>query len=235
MLNIYDPAFVRRLFNSMSASYERMNYITSLGFSFIWRKQFIDELVDSNLQLNVLDLLSGLGENWKTLLRKFPNSDFVALDFSESMIASSKKKNEKDLNSRYEILQQDILNDVLPADKFDIITCAFGLKTFNDEQLDQLAKSVLYTLRNGGKFTFIEISEPPNKILYFFYKLYLSQIIPALGRLFLGNPSDYKMLWRYTENFKNCKKAKHIFERNGLHVTYKSYFFGCATGLVGYK
>jgi ubiquinone/menaquinone biosynthesis methyltransferase len=235
MLNIYDPIFVKRLFNNMSASYERMNYITSLGFSIIWRTQFIRTLEGSNQQLKVLDLLSGLGENWKILLRKFPNSDFVGLDFSEEMISSSKEKNKKKLNNRFQILHQDILNEMLPVDKFDIITCAFGLKTFNNRQIDQVAKSVFNNLKTGGKFTFIEISIPPNKTLYFLYKLYLSKIIPVLGKLFLGNPSDYKMLWLYTQNFKNCQNAKLIFESNGLHVNYKSYFFGCATGLVGHK
>ncbi|MGV0947330.1 class I SAM-dependent methyltransferase [Empedobacter falsenii] len=44
MNDIYDPTFVKKLFNKMSNSYERMNYITSFGFSIIWRKQFIKAL-----------------------------------------------------------------------------------------------------------------------------------------------------------------------------------------------
>lgn len=235
MLNIYDPNYVKKLFNRMSTSYERMNYITSLGFSIMWRRQFINTLKSSNQELNVLDLLSGLGENWKLLLRKFPYSNFTGLDFSEAMIDASTEKNKKSLHNRFTIDQKDILSDALPIDNYDVITCAFGLKTFNNEQLNQLAKVVYDSLKKNGKFTFIEISVPPNRMLRFFYKLYLCKIIPVLGRLFLGNPSDYKMLWIYTLNFENCKKALHIFERNGLKVTYKSYFFGCATGLVGYK
>lgn len=42
--NIYDPQFVKNLFNTMSGSYERMNYITSFGFSIRWRKQFLRSL-----------------------------------------------------------------------------------------------------------------------------------------------------------------------------------------------
>lgn len=90
MDNIYEPEFVKKLFNQMSSSYERMNYITSFGFSIRWRKQFIDKLGNSNEKLNVIDLLSGLGENWTLLKRNFPNSNFYALDFSENMINQSK-------------------------------------------------------------------------------------------------------------------------------------------------
>ena len=235
MRNIYDPSFVKKLFNQMSSSYERMNYITSLGFSYIWRKQFINIFENTDEKIKILDLLSGLGENWKLLLEKFPNGDFYGLDFSENMIATSKNKNQKELNNRFTILQRDLLIDNFDLTNYDIISCAFGLKTFNHEQLNQVGKTLFNSLKKGGRFSFIEISVPPNKILRFFYKLYLSKIIPVLGRVFLANSSDYRMLWVYTENFKNCKEAKRIFESNGLNVTYKSYFFGCATGLIGYK
>lgn len=53
----------------MSGSYERMNYITSFGFSIRWRKQFLNKLGKSEQPLEVIDLLSGLGEN-RTFLKK---------------------------------------------------------------------------------------------------------------------------------------------------------------------
>ncbi|MCA5005318.1 class I SAM-dependent methyltransferase [Sphingobacterium bovistauri] len=235
MLNIYDPAYVKKLFNRMSTSYERMNYITSLGFSFIWRKQFIQSISPDKNEVHVLDLLSGLGENWKLLIKRFPNGIFSAIDFSEKMVESSQLKNTKRLDNRFEIIHHDILNKELPKEHFDVITCAFGLKTFNEEQIQQLAEKVFKSLKLGGKFTFIEISVPPNRTLQFLYKLYLSKVIPILGTLFLGNPTDYRMLWLYTVNFMDCNKAKLIFQKAGLHVDNKSYFYGCATGLIGYK
>ena len=90
-------------------------------------------------------------------------------------------------------------------------------------------------LKQNGEFSFIEISVPTNPILKFFFGFYLGKIIPILGKLFLGNPSDYKMLWKYTTQFKNCKEVLSIFEKNNLEVKYHSYFFGCATGVSGRK
>jgi len=179
--------------------------------------------------------MSGLGENWGILQAKFPNSFFYALDFSEEMITSSQLKNENKFNNRFDILQKDILNDELPKDYFDVVTCAFGLKTFDENQLDILAQRIYHILKSGGQFTFIEISVPSNKILSYFYEFYLSKIIPLLGSLFLGNPADYKLLWLYTANFKNSNKTRSIFEKHGLNITLKKYFFGCATGFKGYK
>jgi len=40
--NIYEPKFVEKLFDKMSGSYSKVNYITSIGFSSRWRKQCVD-------------------------------------------------------------------------------------------------------------------------------------------------------------------------------------------------
>lgn len=235
MKNIYDPEYVRTLFNHMSGSYERMNYITSFGFSIRWRKQFLKKLGKSDDYLNIIDLLSGLGENWFYLKKNFPASSFTALDFSEKMIENAKGKSGKIFKGNLKLLCENILQSKLPSNHYDIISCAYGLKTFNIQQLELLAEEVTRILKPKGKFSFVEVSTPDHSILYFIYKLYLSKIIPVLGRLFLGNPEDYKMLWIYTEQFENSKEVKNIFERHGLKVTYEKYFFGCASGIHGEK
>jgi len=113
MKNIYDPDYVRKLFNHMSGSYERMNYITSFGFSIRWRKQFLKKLGNSNECLNVIDLLSGLGENWTFLRKNFPNSQFSALDFSEQMVEKSREKSQKVFDEKFDLICEDILKSNL--------------------------------------------------------------------------------------------------------------------------
>lgn len=235
MENIYEPEFVKKLFNQMSSSYERVNYITSFGFSIRWRKQFINKLGSSNENLNVIDLLSGLGENWSFLKRNFPNSNFYALDFSENMVNQSRRKGEKLFNNRLNLICDDVLKNNISSESFDIVSCAFGLKTFNEEQLNSLAQELSRILKKGGKFSFIEVSNPKNRVLSFLYSFYLGKIIPLLGKIFLGNPDDYRMLWIYTKRFDNSSKIKGIFERHQLEVDLYNYFFGCATGLNGKK
>lgn len=235
MQNIYDPTYVKALFDHMSGSYERMNYVTSFGFSIRWRKQFINKLGHSDKQLNVVDLLSGLGENWWILKHNFPNANFTALDFSQEMIDKSKPKAVQVFDEKIDLRCEDVLLNELPSNHYHIVTCAFGLKTFNEAQLSTLAAELCRILKPGGKFSFMEVSKPTNKYLLFSYKFYLSRLIPILGKLFLGDPSDYRMLWVYTDKFDNCRNAKKIFEENGLSVSYENYFFGCASGLCGQK
>ncbi len=76
---------------------------------------------------------------------------------------------------------------------------------------------------------------PASRLLKPLYMFYLKTIIPLIGAIFLGNPENYKMLGVYTEKFGDCRRMKEILEAQGFTVEYHDYFFGCATGLSGYK
>lgn len=233
--NIYNPEYVKGLFNKMSSSYERMNFITSFGFSIRWRRQFLEPFKQTKHKAEIIDLLTGMGETWNATKNKLPNSSLTVLDFSDGMLKYAKQKSETQFNDEIIVLQQDILYNKLPSNYYDFVTCAFGLKTFNEEQINILAKETKRILKNGGQFSFIEVSKPKNKILKKLYGFYLGQIIPILGRLLLGNPEEYRMLWQYTNKFDNAKRATEIFTKTGLTTKFYSYFYGCATGFYGTK
>ncbi|MSQ79581.1 MAG: hypothetical protein EXR21_07895 [Flavobacteriaceae bacterium] len=109
------------------------------------------------------------------------------------------------------------------------------LKTFDTEQLQVLATETKRILKAGGQFSFIEVSKPTNKIVSQLYSFYLGQIIPVLGKPLLGNPTEYKMLWRYTDKFDNAKRVEKIFKNQGLTTKNNSYFYGCSTGFSRHK
>ena len=64
---------------------------------------------------------------------------------------------------------------------------------------------------------------------------YLKNIIPILGKVFLGSPETYKMLDVYTEEFENSKNVYRIFKDSEFEVEYVEYFYGCAGGIKGGK
>ena len=233
--NIYNPEYVKGLFNRMSSSYERMNYITSFGFSIRWRRQFLMPLQSTIEKVEIIDLMTGMGETWEAVKKKFPKANLSALDFSTEMLKKAKEKSEQYFDNNVLLLHQDILKNDLPSNYYDIVICSFGLKTFDNEQLKVLATETKRILKAGGQFSFIEVSKPTNKILKQLYGFYLRQVIPVLGKLLLGNPIEYKMLWRYTDNFDNAKRAEEIFNNQGLTTKSNSYFYGCSTGFSGQK
>jgi ubiquinone/menaquinone biosynthesis methyltransferase len=231
----YDPEYIRGLFNRMSGSYERVNYITSFGFSLRWRRQFLKFIAPAADPLRIMDLMTGMGETWNPVLDRFPNAELSTLDYSEGMLVHANLKNKKSFSGKVIVHHQDLLKNSLPSDHYDVVLSAFGLKTFNAQQVVRLAEEIKRILKPGGKFSLIEVSVPENTILRALYKLHLKYAVPICGKMFLGNPQEYRMLWKYTERFGNGKAAVQQFRNSGLNAEYVSYFGGCATGIQGNK
>ena len=235
MKDIYEPKFVEKLFDKMSSSYSKVNYITSFGFSERWRRQCVEEIGIEKGKI-VVDLMTGMGECWKHILKKSDkNSKLIGLDFSTEMINRAQKNKRKFEKSTIEVLKENVFQNSIENGTADYVISGFGLKTFNDEQLGELATEINRILKPNGKFSLIDVSVPKSKILKPFYMFYLKNVIPILGKVFLASPETYKMLGVYTEEFGNSKNTHRIFSRPEFEVKYVEYFFGCASGIKGRK
>lgn len=235
MKEIYETNFVEKLFDNMSSSYSRVNYITSFGFSERWRRQCVEE-IEIEKGKTIVDLMTGMGECWKHILKKSDtNSKLIGLDFSTEMINRARKNKVKFENSNIKVLKENVFKNSIRNETADYVISGFGLKTFNDEQLGKLASEIERILKPKGKFSLIDVSVPNSKFLKPFYMFYLKHIIPILGKLFLGSPDAYRMLGVYTEEFGNSKNVYKIFKKLGFEVEYVDYFYGCASGIKGQK
>ena len=236
MKEIYEPKFVEKLFDKMSRSYSKVNYVTSFGFSERWRRQCVEEIEIENGKV-VIDLMTGMGECWKHILKKCNNNEskLISLDFSTEMINRAEKNKKKFNNYNIEILKENVFENSIKNKTADYVISGFGLKTFNDEQLEKLATEIDRILKPNGKFSLVDVSVPKSSILKPFYLFYLKNIIPIMGKLFLGSPETYKMLGIYTQEFINSKNVEKIFSKFNFEVEYVEYFYGCASGIKGRK
>ncbi|MAN28783.1 MULTISPECIES: class I SAM-dependent methyltransferase [Mesonia] len=235
MKEIYDPKFVEKLFDKMSSSYSRVNYITSFGFSERWRRKCVEEIKIKEGSI-IVDLMTGMVECWKFILKNSgDNSKLIGLDFSTEMINRAELNKLKFKNSKIEILKENVFDNSISDETVDLVISGFGLKTFNNEQLRKLSIEIERILKPNGEFSLIDVSVPENKSLRSMYMFYLKNIIPVLGKLFLGNPNTYKMLGIYTEAYGNSKNVFKIFNERKFQIEYIEYFFGCATGIKGKK
>ena len=231
---IYDTKFVNQLFDKMSKTYGITNYISSFGFTEIWRKQCVKEIEwRSDYRLGY-DLMSGMGESWHLILNE-TETKIIGVDISEEMNKRARKKAERNPEWNIEIRQENILDNEIESNSADFIISTFGLKTFSNKQLQKLAIEVKRILKIGGQIAMIEISKPKYWLLKVPYMFYLKTVIPIIGKIFQGNSESYKMLGIYCDKFENCEAFKEELENVGLKVKMKTYFFGCATGIVGYK
>jgi demethylmenaquinone methyltransferase/2-methoxy-6-polyprenyl-1,4-benzoquinol methylase len=184
----------------------------------------------------IYDLMCGMGECWAGVAPHLSaNGRLVALDLSTVMIRGAERQKANFPHLDIVLCHENLLANTLETASADCIISGFGVKTFSDEQKEILAAEIHRILKPGGRFSLVEISVPHNLLLKTLYLFYLKRLIPIIGRLFLGNPENYRMLGIYTQAFQNCRNLQTILGRHNLHTTYHDYFFGCASGVSGFK
>lgn len=234
---MYDPQFVRGLFDEMSRTYGVVNFVSSFGFCRRWRRQCLRG-IQIDAPGHAVDLMTGMGELCPDLSRSVGETgQITAIDSSPVMCDAARRQAGRLAQqlAAIEIIEADALACPLPDGSADYVCSSFGLKTFSAGQVAVLAAEVARILRPGGRFSFVEISMPSARWLRWPYLFYLRFAIPLIGRLFSGNPENYRMLGVYTQAFGDCRNVARAFAAAGLDVESRSYFFGCATGITGAK
>jgi demethylmenaquinone methyltransferase/2-methoxy-6-polyprenyl-1,4-benzoquinol methylase len=232
--DLYAPAFVRRLFDEMADTYERVNELTSFGFSRRWRRQAVEHLAPGSGMV-VLDAMTGMGEGWPYLARALgAGGQVIAIDLSPGMLAHAAARRAR-IATPVDLRQGDALASGLADGSVDAVLCLFGLKTLSSAQQTAFAREIGRVLRPGGRASLVEVSVPSSRLLRVPYRFYLRHVIPLLGRLLLGNPANYRLLGVYTDRFRDSRGMADALRTHGLDVELVSYFFGCATGVVARK
>lgn len=235
--DIYDPEYVKDVFDKCSDTYIRFSYLCSMGFTERWRKQCVAALPVSSIPLKRgYDLMAGTGEVWPHLLKRLPNVETItAVDISAGMHKRAIDRIDTYTSQKIDFIEDNVFESMLGDASADFVVSTFGLKTFNQDQQNQLAALIARILKPGGSFSLIEASDPKGWMLRPLYLFHLKRVLPAIEYLFLAGAQDFSMIGAYSTNFGSAKSFADMLRTNGLEVEYKTYFFGCATGVCGRK
>lgn len=234
--NIYDPAFVKGVFDRCSERYIAFSTICSLGFTERWRRQCIDALPAPPEGSTGYDLMAGTGEAWPHLLRRFPRiRSITAVDISSGMHRRALERLHAHRAHRIDFIEDDVLESALPDASADFLISTFGLKTFDKGQHRRLARLVARVLKPGGSFAMIEASDPKGWLLRPLYLFHLKIVLPAVERLLIRGAQDFAMIGTYSTNFGDASGFAAMLREEGLDLEFHRYFFGCATGVSGRK
>jgi demethylmenaquinone methyltransferase/2-methoxy-6-polyprenyl-1,4-benzoquinol methylase len=228
---VYDEAYVQALFDRMGPTYDLVNYVSSLGFSEVWRRRCV---ADAQVRPGdrVCDMMAGSGECWRYVLAR--GGRLVSVDFSPVMCRRQVERRAR-IRRQVDVRCENALHTSLVSGSVDCVVGAFGLKTLGTEGLAGFAREVARILRPGGRVSLLEISTAEGWWLGPVFRWYVDAAIPAIGRVCLGDIECYRMLGAYTRAFGSCDRVAPVFRAEGLDVSIRRHFFGCATSLVGSK
>lgn len=161
-------AAVREMFDRISGTYDRVNRIMSLGMDMRWRKETVAKLQLPAKSL-VLDVACGTGD----ICRLLADVGYrpVGVDLSLGMLENAR--------TQAPLLEADALALPFPDASVDGMTCGFGVRNFTDISV-MFAESAR-VIRPGGRFAFLEVSQPKNKILKFGHHIYFDRVVPTIG------------------------------------------------------
>jgi demethylmenaquinone methyltransferase/2-methoxy-6-polyprenyl-1,4-benzoquinol methylase len=234
--DIYDPAFVKGVFDRCSRRYIGFSYLCSFGFTERWRRQCVAAMPPLPANAKGYDLMAGTGEAWPHLLRRFNDiSAVTAVDISSGMHARAMKRLHAHRAHRISFIEDNVFDSALPDGSADFVIATFGLKTFNPLQQEQLAALTARVLKPGGVYSFVEASDPKGWSLRPLYMFHLTAILPLVERTLLRGAQDFAMIGRYCRDFGDVGGFAHLLRQTGLDTEVRRYFFGCATGVAGSK
>lgn len=132
-------------------------------------------------------------------------------------------------------IEDDVFASNLEDHSADFVISTFGLKTFNHEQHRKLAALTARVLKPGGRFAFIEASDPKGWALRWLYIFHLKTVLPMVEKTLLRGAQDFAMIGTYSTNFGDASNFYRQLKDEGLYAHFRKFFFGCATGVFGEK
>ena len=201
------------MFDGISPQYDLMNRIISGGIDIKWRKNVVALLLPKKPR-KILDVATGTGD-LAVALSQTQAKEIVGIDISKGMLDIGKKKVKKShwaKNIRMEI--GDSENIDYPANHFDAVTVAFGVRNF--ENLDKGLLEILRVLRPGGNLVILETAVPQKFPLRQFYRLYTHFVMPVVGWFFSKDKSAYQYLSDSANAFPFGEAFNNILAKNGF-------------------
>ena len=184
---------IRQMFDGIAPSYDRLNHLMSLSVDRRWRRRAVKEVVDGNAQ-QILDIACGTGDLTIDIAKAAGSGSVVTgSDISEGMMSFvMSKAAHEGVSERIKLEVADGCNLQWEEGSFDRVTCAFGIRNFEDKSKG--LQEFLRVLKPGGKLVILELSVPSNKLLLALYKLYFLHIMPWIGGIISGDKAAYKYL-----------------------------------------
>lgn len=181
------------MFSRIARRYDLANRLLSGGVDRSWRRRLVHE-VRQRTPRAVLDLATGSGDVAFALARGLPASvGIVGMDFCQPMLdeAETKKRAGGLQYSNVTFGQGDALALPQPAETFDAVTIAFGLRNLGDR--NRGLREMHRVLKPGGHLYVLEFSQPQQWFRPFYY-FYLRRLLPAAAGIVTGDKAAYVYL-----------------------------------------
>ncbi len=226
---------VAGVFHSVADKYDVMNDLMSAGVHRLWKRYTIDKS-GAKRGDTILDLAGGTGDLAAKFSRIVGTDGKVVLsDINGSMLENGRARlTDMGIAGNIEYVQANAECLPFPDNHFNIITIAFGLRNVTDKA--KALRSMLRTLKPGGKLMVLEFSKPVVPGLNTIYDQYSFKLLPLIGKLVANDADSYRYLAESIRMHPDQETLKGMMDEAGFERTsYHNMTGGIVALHIGYK
>lgn len=187
------------MFDRISARYDLLNHLLSLGIDKRWRRRAIAALephLPERGEVRLLDVATGTGDlaiAAQALATTGRSLRVIGIDPSEKMLGVGRAKvAAQGLADAVALRWGDSRALPFSDGEFDAVTCAYGARNFAD--LEDGLREMRRVLKPGGRLALLEFSTPTRTPFRQLYRWYFRRVLPRVGRLVSGDDAAYTYL-----------------------------------------
>ncbi len=223
---------VRQMFDSIAPRYDLLNHLLSANIDRLWWRRAARTLrpVLANPDASILDICCGTGDMTLALLKHRPAGahPILAVDFTRAMLirASQKFAARKHGLPTAVAIEADALHLPIPPASLDLVVSAFGFRNLANYQAG--LREFHRVLKPGGQLAILDFSEPGG-LIGKAYAVYFRHVLPAIGRLIVGQAGPYSYLPASVGNFPPPPAMLALMLSSGYErCAWQPYTFGIA-------
>ena len=219
---------VEQMFDNIAPTYDRLNHRLSWNIDRGWRRKAIEALAPYQPQ-TLLDIATGTGDFAILAAEMLHPQAIVGADISEGMIEIGRQKVEqKGLSEVIQFQKEDCLALSYPAESFDAVTAAFGIRNF--AELEKGLSEMWRVLKKGGHLSVVELTTPVRFPMKQLFRVYSHTVLPLYGRLVSRDKRAYDYLTATIEAFPQGEKMVEILKKAGFaQARFQRMTFGICT------
>jgi demethylmenaquinone methyltransferase / 2-methoxy-6-polyprenyl-1,4-benzoquinol methylase len=210
-------AMVDDVFHSVARRYDLMNDLMSFGLHRAWKNVLVTAVnPPRNRPFHLLDIAGGTGDvALRVIAAGGEHTRATVCDINAEMLAVGRKR--AAARAPRDALKFAEANaEALPfTDKsFDAVTVAFGIR--NVPRIEAALAEAFRVLKIGGRFLCLEFSAVNVPGLDKLYDLYSFNVIPALGRVVVGDALSYRYLVESIRRFPKPQEFDAMMRAAGF-------------------
>ncbi len=210
----------RNLFNVAAPEYDIVTRCLSLGCDQRWKASLVRSLPPRLSNGRCVDLACGTGDLAFRLKSRYPSSEVIGIDATESMLAVARRR---DASGSVRLLNADMCHTGLESSSVDVVTGGYALR--NAPQLSAVLEEIFRILKPGGVAMFLDFAKPDSAMSQKLQYGLLKSWGAFCSLLVHRNPRVHTYIADSLSQFPPASQLGCRFEFSGLEVVRQRRLF----------